>query len=276
MNILSVFDGCAGARQALDMNNITPTNYFASEIDKYAMKISNKNYQEIKQIGSICDIKGENYKNIHLFVGGSPCQDLTLAGNKKGLEGEKSKLFFEYVRLLNEIKPKYFLLENVASMTDDNMNKMSQYMGVEPVLIDSIIFTAQRRRRYYWTNIPQNPLPVASTLTLGDILEPNVGEEYELSYTHHKAFLKSYNWKHADLSKKSKTLMATYYKQPPHQPYVEAELSSSGYRRLTPIECERLQGMKDNYTEGVSDTQRYKMIGNGFTIPTIAHIIKNI
>jgi DNA-cytosine methyltransferase len=275
MKILSVFDGCSGAQQALKMNGLTDYTYESSEIDKYAIKITQKNFPNTIQLGKIEEIKSCDHKGIHLLVGGSPCQDLTLAGNKKGLDGERSKLFFEFIRLKNEINPKYFLLENVASMTDENRDIMSKYMGVEPLLIDSALFTAQRRERYYWTNIPQNKILANCQDTLGSILEKD-DVDYELSDTHHKAFLKSYNWKPADLNKKSKTLMATYYKQPPHQPYVPSTCSSSGYRRLTPLECERLQGMVDNYTEGVSDTQRYKMIGNGFTIPVIAHLLKNI
>jgi DNA-cytosine methyltransferase len=275
MKILSVFDGCSGAQQAINLNGLKGYTYQASEIDKYAMQITQKNYPKTIQVGDIEKIKSTEYTDIHLLVGGSPCQDLTLAGNKKGLNGEKSKLFFEFVRLLNEVKPKYFLLENVASMTDENKDIMSGYVGVQPILINSALFTAQRRQRYYWTNIPQDAITSNCQDTIKDVLDAD-DEEYELSDTHHKAFLKSYNWKPADLNAKSKTLMATYYKQPPHQPYVVSTKSSSGFRRLTPKECERLQGMQIDYTAGVSDTQRYKMIGNGFTVPVIAHLLKNI
>lgn len=275
MKILSLFDGCAGARQALDLLNKSVDVYWASEIDKYAIKISNKNYSDIIQIGDICGINGKDYPEVDLLIGGSPCQDLTLAGSKAGLNGNRSKLFYEYIRVLKEVNPRYFLLENVGSMTSKNRDMMTKYVGVVPILIDSAHFTAQRRLRYYWTNIPQDSLPKPSTSVLKDVLDVDL-VDYELSETHHKAFLKSYSWKPSDVNAKSKTLMASYYKQPPHQPYVPSTCSSSGYRRLTPLECERLQGMKDNYTQGVSDTQRYKMIGNGFTIPVIAHLIKNI
>ena len=120
LNVLSLFDGISCARVALDRANIKVNSFYASEIDKYAIQISQKNYPDIQHIGSVVDIRGENYKDVELLVGGSPCQDLSIAGKRKGLGGERSGLFYEYVRILKEVKPKYFILENVASMSKES------------------------------------------------------------------------------------------------------------------------------------------------------------
>lgn len=272
IRVLSLFDGLSGARIALDQLGID-CDYYASEVDAWAIKISSKNYPIIKQLGDVKKINGKDLPEITLLIGGSPCQDLTMAGNKKGLTGERSGLFYEFIRLKEELKPKYFLLENVASMKNADRDKMSELMGVQPVKINSADFTAQNRNRYYWTNLPifvweKNPV------VLKEILEDIDG--FHLSKKHHEAFLKSYKWKPTDINGKSKVLMASYYKQPPHAPYIECKTSESGYRMLSPTECEKLQGIPDNFTEGVSKTQRYKMIGNGFTIPVIKHLLQGI
>ena len=120
MKVLSLFDGISCARVALERAGIPVEEYYASEIDKYAIQISQKNYPDIQHIGSVVDIRGENYKDVELLVGGSPCQDLSIAGKRKGLGGERSGLFYEYVRILKEVKPKYFILENVASMSKES------------------------------------------------------------------------------------------------------------------------------------------------------------
>ena len=120
MKVLSLFDGISCARVALERAGIPVEEYYASEIDKYAIQISQKNYPDIQHIGSVVDIRGENYKDVELLVGGSPCQDLSIAGKRKGLGGERSGLFYEYVRILKEVKPKYFILENVGSMSKES------------------------------------------------------------------------------------------------------------------------------------------------------------
>jgi len=271
-NILSLFDGLGGARIALDELGVE-CNYYASEIDEYAMRVHKANYPNTIHLGDIRNIKAADLPKIHLLIGGSPCQNLTMAGDKKGLDGEKSSLFFEYVRLKKELNPKYFLLENVASMKNTEKDKMSELMGVQPIKINSADFTAQNRNRYYWTNIPVDEYGKCDIM-LKDVLEDI--DEFHLSKKHHQAFLKSYKWKSTDINGKSKVLMASYYKQPPHAPYIECKTSESGFRMLSPLECERLQGLPDNYTNYVSKTQRYKMIGNGFTVPVIKHLLKNI
>ncbi len=271
-NILSVFDGLGGARIALDELDIE-CNYYASEIDTHAIKVHKENYPNTIQLGDIKNIKSSELPKIDLLIGGSPCQNLTMAGDKKGLDGEKSSLFFEFIRLKNEIKPKYFLLENVASMKNTERDKITELMGVSPIKINSADFTAQNRNRYYWTNIKVDEWEKNGSV-LKDVL--GIDENYHLSKKHHEAFLRSYKWKSTDINGKSKVLMASYYKQPPHAPYIECKGSESGFRMLSPIECERLQGLPDDYTKNASKTQRYKMIGNGFTVPVIKHLLKNM
>jgi DNA-cytosine methyltransferase len=272
LKVLSLFDGLSGARIALDKLGIK-CKYYASEVDKYAINVALRNYPDTIQLGDVRNIKAVDLPKIDLLIGGSPCQNLTMAGKKEGLEGEKSSLFYEYVRLKNELKPKYFLLENVASMRSEDRDRISELMGVQPIKINSADFSAQNRRRYYWTNIPITPWKKNETV-LADVLD--TVDDYHLSKKHHKAFLKSYKWKSTDINGKSKVLMASYYKQPPHAPYIMCKSSESGYRMLSPLECERLQVIPDNYTNIVSKTQRYKMIGNGFTISVIKHLLKSL
>jgi len=272
-------------------------NYFASEIDKYAIQITQKNFPNTIQVGDVTKLNTSNLPEIGILIGGSPCQSFTFAGKRQGMstkdkidilslnqylkmkedgfefEGE-SYLFWEYMRILTEIKPKYFLLENVK-MEKKWKKVFSDVIGRDPIFINSNSFSPQNRQRYYWTNIPVDDY-TDNTETLKDIILDNVDKKYDLSYQHHQAFLKSYKWKHNDINTKSKPLLATYYKQPPHCPYIIREGSPSGYRRLIPLECERLQTVPENYTEGISDTQRYKMLGNGWTVDVIAHILKNI
>lgn len=187
----------------------------------------------------------------------------------------QSYLFWEYVRILREINPKYFLLENVK-MENKWRDLIDTILGVKSVLINSNLFSAQNRQRYYWTNIPIDPLPICNSLVLKSVVDNGIGVNYPLSSKHHAAFLKSYKWKHCELTEKSKPLLASYYKQPPHCPYIVCDKSESGYRRLAPIECERLQTIPDNYTNYVSDSQRYKTIGNSWTINVVSHIFSGI
>lgn len=313
MRVLSLFDGISCGRVALDRAKIKVDSYFASEVDKYAIEIAKKNYPNTVELGDVRNIHydstthtlyGENVKiktEIDMLIGGSPCQSFTFAGKRQGMstttqveittlaqyleyktkgyafEGQ-SYLFWEYVRLLNEIKPKYFLLENVK-MSTNWKDVISTAIGVEPVRINSNLVSAQNRDRLYWTNIANGKIeqPKDKDILLKDILDPNVnGVKYQLTQKHKQGFLKSYDWKPCDIFGKAKPLLASYYKQPPHCPYIPSSVSESGYRRLSPLECERLQTLPDNYTEGISDTQRYKTIGNGWTVDVIAHIFRQI
>lgn len=284
MKVLSLFDGISCGQLALERTGIKVEEYYASEIDKYAISITQKNFPDTIQLGDICNIEYKNgniissngtFKTeIDLIIGGSPCQGFTFAGERLEFNDPRSKLFFEYARLIKEVQPKYFLLENVK-MKKESEDVITHCLRVKPLVINSNIVSAQNRHRLYWTNIPVTELE-NKNLLLKDIVREEDFGNYKLSKKHHQAFLKSYKWKHCELNEKSKPLLASYYKQPPHCPYIKDDLSESGYRMLSPIECERLQTLPDNYTEGISKTQRYKCIGNGWTVDVIAHILKRM
>jgi site-specific DNA-cytosine methylase len=273
-NVLSLFDGMSCGQVALDTLGIKVNNYFASEIDPYAMKIAKKNYPNTKHIGSVLDVKGSDLPKIDLLIGGSPCQSFSNAGDGSGMEG-KSKLFWEFVRVLKETKPTYFLLENVK-MKKEWEKIITDTLGVEPIAINSRLLTAQNRPRLYWTNIPNVVQPIDRGVVLRDILEDQVDEKFYLSDKAIDYMSRLRNGKprweyHTNaLDGKSACLTANMYKGVPYGVIKELK------RRLTPIECERLQSVPDNYTEGVSNTQRFKMLGNGWTIDVIAHILNEI
>lgn len=298
MKILSLFDGISCGMQALKSLNIPIEKYYASEIDKYAIEVSRKNHPEIIQLGDI-----ENWKEwdiewdeIDMVIGGSPCQGFTFAGKRLNFDDHRSKLYFTFYEILSYLKVKnpsiLFLLENVK-MESKCKKAIDEMLGVEGVLINSNLFSAQNRQRYYWTNIPIAELPTDSPIVLKDILktEDNDNSRLPVSKIHLNAWLKNYKWKSDDVNGKSKPLLASYYKQPPHCPYVqyrdiqenENELKESIYRRLSPIECERLQTLPDNYTLVTNEKgnensfmQRYKMLGNGWTVAVISHIFSSL
>jgi len=273
-NVLSLFDGMSCGQLALDTLGIKVNNYFASEIDPYAMQIARKNYPNTKHIGSVLDVKGSDLPRIDLLIGGSPCQSFSNAGDGSGMEG-KSKLFWEFVRVLKETKPTYFLLENVK-MKKEWEKIITDTLGVEPIAINSRLLTAQNRPRLYWTNIPNVVQPIDRGIVLKDILEDEVEEKFYLSDKAIDYMSRLRNGKprweyHTNpLDGKSACLTANMYKGVPYGVIKELK------RRLTPVECERLQSVPDNYTEGVSNTQRFKMLGNGWTIDVIAHILNEI
>lgn len=273
-NVLSLFDGMSCGQLALDTLGIKVNNYFASEIDPYAMQIARKNYPNTKHIGSVLDVKGSDLPRIDLLIGGSPCQSFSNAGDGSGMEG-KSKLFWEFVRVLKETKPTYFLLENVK-MKKEWEKIITDTLGVEPILINSRLLTAQNRPRLYWTNLPNVVQPIDRGVVLRDILEDQVDEKFYLSDKAIDYMSRLRNGKprweyHTNpLDGKSACLTANMYKGVPYGVIKELK------RRLTPVECERLQSVPDNYTEGVSNTQRFKMLGNGWTIDVIAHILNEM
>lgn len=293
MNVLSLFDGISCARIALDKLGISVDNYFASEIDESAIKISRNNYPDIIHIGDIRNINSENLPQIDLLIGGSPCQDLSNAQNGLGLEGSKSGLFYEYIRLLKELKPKYFLLENVKNKWGDIM---SEIVGVPFLHINSAIFSAQSRPRYYWTNLsyPQFPLKLNDE-TISSILEINVSKEFYYYKDGLDKFIKTTSISNKktqdgiikvfDLPKeilKDNERQRRVYSIESKSPTILARadttkiLIESKIRKLTPLECERMQKIPDNYTIGCSNTQRYKMIGNAFTVDVIEHFLKGL
>lgn len=284
MKVLSLFDGIAGARQALKNLNIE-CEYYASEIDKYAMQVAKNNHSDIIHIGDVKEVKLIN--DLDLIIGGSPCQDLSIAkNNRKGLDGERSGLFYEYMRILKECKPKFFVLENVASMSKESNELISnELFNIEPILINSSLLTAQQRKRLYWVGKLQQDgsykkvgieQPQDRGVLLKDIVEYQASDIFFINEIALKTFTKNNKVKgFKDLDEKANCLTATTYKGFGNDG-CSVILDRSKIRKLTTIECERLQGFPDNYTNSISNTQAYKCLGNSFTIPIIEHIIKSI
>jgi len=384
VNILSLFDGMSCGQIALDRLGVKVDNYFACEIDKYAMQVTQANFPNTIQLGDVTKVDLSKLPKIDLILAGSPCQGFSFAGKQLAFDDPRSALFFEFVKILKEVKPKYFLLENVR-MKKEFLNIITEQVskcypeipfGIEPLLINSSLLSAQSRQRYYWTNIPGIQQPQEKGIVLRDILETreieglsekaiaymNRGSE---KYTGTKTRAEHYI-KHE--SKKSNTLTANMYKGVPYgviavdkplqvgeavdinghdilkrvysqdgksptlnactggnrEPKVvcgryvgrykvdgvrqDHKGSVAGktkqmlelrrdqktnnlstvqkdnvlvrdnvyWRKLTPLECERLQTVPDNYTNHVSNTQRYKMLGNGWTVDVICHILQNM
>ena len=290
MKILSLFDGISCARVALERANIPVESYYASEIEKNAIKISQKNYPDIIQIGDVTKVTF-NENDFDLIVGGSPCQDLSNykydRGDVKGLDGDKSSLFYHFVRILREVKPKYFLLENVASMQKKWVDIISQELGVQPIMINSSLLCAAERKRLYWTNIPGVTQPNDKNVNLKDIILPpeQIPEKYwytkydvvyngsdkkveaTILLNGHRQAKEVYN-----LNNKCNTLLCDGN----GGNLVKKVYQNGRVRKLTPLEYERLQTLPDNYTDGVSDSARYTAIGNGWTVDVIAHILSFI
>lgn len=266
MNILSLFDGMSCGRIALDRAGISVIEYYASEIDKYAIKVSEANYPDIIRLGDVREVEGSDLPQIDLLLAGSPCQGFSFAGKQLAFDDPRSALFFEFVRILRETKPKYFLLENVK-MKKEYQKVIIDILEVEPIEINSALLSAQNRRRLYWTNIPNATQPEDRKIILKDILQdlPFDREYYEEKYVSNRPVLHTEN--------KFICLRANAGSRTRGIGICD---SSGAWRKLTVNECERLQTVPDNYTDYVSDTQRYKMLGNGWTVDVIAHILKGL
>ena len=294
MNVLSLFDGMSCGQIALEKLGIPVKNYFAAEIDKYAIQVAQDNYPDTIHVGDVKDIHTidghlvDDFCFLHkidLLIGGSPCQGFSFAGKQLNFEDPRSQLFFEYVRLLKALKPKYFLLENVK-MKKESEQVITEILGVEPIEINSNLVSAQNRKRLYWTNIPMEGLPEDKGIMLKDILEP-VEQIDDVYYYSDKsiAYMERGNakWQQAGDrradrytqtpdTKKAFTITANFHKGVPYNYFDDA----SHIRKLTVTECERLQTVPDGYTCGVSNTQRYKMLGNGWTVDVIKHIFEGL
>ena len=293
LRILSLFDGMSCTQIALKNLDIKVDKYYSSEIDKYAMIVTQKNFPDTVQLGDIKDIKGSDFPDIDLIVGGSPCQGFSFAGKQLAFDDPRSALFFEFVRILKEVKPKYFLLENVR-MKQEFQDVISEQIssiypecsngglfGIEPILINSAKLSAQNRNRLCWTNIPNIEQPKDIGLVLRDVLEDNFVADRDKSYCITANYYKGGNPK--SYFKKSRRQLVfnipkiETYDTPKQVGTAQIEQEEElTWRKLTPLECERLQTVSDNYTEGVSNTQRYKMLGNGMTVKVIEHILKNM
>lgn len=279
INVLSLFDGISCGHIALDKARIPINKYYASEIDKYAIKVTNKNYPETINLGDVTTVSGELFtEKIDLLIGGSPCQGFSQAGKMKNFDDPRSKLFWEYVRILQEVKPKYFLLENVV-MKQEWQDIISEALGVKPIMIDSSLTSAATRKRLYWTNIPGVGQPEDLGITFGDIREKDV-QEGSIYYTD-----KGLDWIRRHEKRTGKTLRiigdsdkmqmleASMYKKYSSQRFFGIE-DTHGLRYITVTECERCMNVPDGYTDCCSNTQRYKQLGNGWEVNTITHIFR--
>ena len=313
MRVLSLFDGISCAYVALQRANLPISAYYASEIDRNAIQVSTKNHPDIIRLGSVVGLTPP--ENIDLLIGGSPCQDLSIAKtNRQGLKGNRSSLFWEYVRIKKESNPKWFILENVASMPKKDRDIITKAMGVEPVLFNASLVSAQSSKRLFWTNIPFT-LPEDRGILLSHILEPKVDAKYDYTGKIGNAQAQRVylpNGKSVTLSANgggggAKTGLyaigrdigrrltgdgtrADHDTGIPYERRIETRADNKSgtltsvmkdnvvvgedrIRKLTPIECERLQGLPDNYTSGVAMTQRYKCLGNAFNVDVVAHIL---
>lgn len=321
MNVLSLFDGISCGRIALDRAGIKVSNYYASELDKHAVKATQANWPETIQLGDVTKwIEWSiDWSSIDLLIGGSPCQGFSFAGKQLAFDDPRSKLFFVYSDILNHIKSVNpdvkFLLENVK-MKKEYLDVISDYLAVNPVFINSALVSAQNRQRYYWANWDFG-MPEDKGIMLVDIIESDVDEKFYLSEKLLAGFYAKKERRKekesgfdklnvSNLNGKSNCLTARYHKMSMSDPYIlqrprgnnqGGERALNGktpsmtanswhennyvslhglIRKLTPIECERLQTVPDNYTNHVSNTQRYKMLGNGWTVDVIAHIFKSL
>lgn len=286
MKVLSLFDGISCGMVALERAGIPVDAYYASEIDKNAIAISQKNYPDIIRLGDVTKWREWDipWAEIDLLIGGSPCQGFSFAGKQLNFNDPRSKLFFEFVDILNHIKnhnPNVkFLLENVK-MKKESEQVITEQLGVNPVLINSSVLSAQSRNRLYWTNFSFPTDIYDKEIFWQDVMIENAKGVYYLTH-------KMMDWITKDEKRKSKFKVYTKYTRCKMQ-MVEAShykgisnqrcfaiLDNDKLRYIHPIECERLQTLPDNYTEGVSNSQRYKAIGNGWTVDVIAHIFKGL
>lgn len=275
--VLSLFDGMSCGQIALERAGIKYNEYYASEIDKHAIEVTLKNYPKTKQIGSVTEVKAIDLPKIELLIGGSPCQSFSSVGNGTGFDG-KSGLFWEYVRVLQETKPKYFLLENVV-MKKEWENVITEALGVKPIKINSRLLSGQNRPRIYWTNIPNvtQPKDLNINLVYNDnyfnAVNPVPFVKRKISeFEKLPTFFNPYN--KSDLKTKSPTLTATGNRQTTsasifHYKYGVYSMANSSY-------WEALQTVPYNYTEGYSENIRKNLIGNGWTVDVIAHILSFI
>ena len=297
MNVLSLFDGMSCGQIALNRLGIGINNYYAAEIDKFAIEITQKNYPDTIQLGDVTKWQDWDidWSSIDLVSGGFPCQAWSIAGRQQGDRDPRGMLFWTMLDIIKKVRDNnpdaYFLMENVKmkkEFEDYITSHTKAALGrVEKHLINSSLVSAQSRQRYYWTNIPNIVQPENKGKVLEDVLTSkySILEDFRVERTPNPELLrKTPNYWQFDRSGKgyssqqdrvrridvpSNTLSAGHSSIP--QIWVDCPHT---FRKLTPIECERLQTVPDGYTEGVSNSQRYKMLGNGWTVDVIKHIYK--
>ena len=285
MDVVSLFDGISCGMVALERAGIKVDSYTAYEIDKYAIEISKKNYPDIirPENGDVFCADWDEYKKTRtpntdlLLIGGSPCTHWSIANANREVtcSGIGYDLFMQYARALHELKPKYFLYENNYRIHKDIVDAISKELGVKPIMIDSALVSAQSRKRYYWTNIPNVTQPTDKGILLKDVLEPDRIWKPLGKWVYNKWGNDIHlNRLHCIDCAKASTL--TTNKTHPMQYYLNA--TKTAYTNLSPTEYERLQTLPDGYTKDgkISNTLRYKMIGNGWTVDVIAYILSQI
>lgn len=310
MKVLSLFDGCWMAYQALKNIGIKVEYYRASEIDESAIEIAHKNHPDIQEwwcVQGMLRAKRWNERayfpapwnvimtDIDLLIWWSPCQDLSIAGKRKWLTWSRSGLFWEYVRMLQAVQPKYFILENVASMPKAAKQLITDTLWVEPIMINAALVTAQNRKRLFWTNIPWVTQPEDKHIHITSIIDwgnttikkspdfmkgkvvdgvlrlPEANKKWYVEIHEWEIFDAHYMWSKTRRGRKMENKCNALTGDVQYYIFMNGDA-----RKLTPLECERLQWLPDGYTEWVSDTRRLKMIVNGFAVPVISHIISFI
>ena len=267
MNVLSLFDGMSCGQLALNGANIHYDSYYASEIDKHAIKVTQTNFPNTIQLGDVTKLSVKDLPKIDLLIGGSPCTGFSMAGKQLNFEDPRSRLFFEYVRLLKELNPKYFLLENVK-MKKEWENTITEHIGVKPVEINSSLVSGQNRVRLYWTNIPIKNLE-DKKITISDV----IGKEC-VGAAKRARYINGVNGKteqRIELRADKKANAMTTVKKNSMIQFKDGTL-----RYLTRNEAEELQNVPKDYTLCVSETQAFKMLGNGWTVGIIEHILSSI
>jgi DNA (cytosine-5)-methyltransferase 3A len=276
MNVLSLFDGISCGQIALNRANISYDNYYASEIKPHAIKCTLDNYPNTIQLGDILNLKGSDLPKIDLLIGGSPCKGISrLNKNQEGLEHSESRLFWEYIRLLDEVKPKYYLLENTHG-NKEATNTITETLGINPISINSKLVSAQNRPRYYWTNIPDIKQPLDKGITTNDIFDYSgvLADECRVKWLNSESGKKSIKNGYTKVNPYPKSGCLTALG---HKKWNENYLYRDGvYRYLSQTEIEKLQTLPVGYTKILSYDEAYDCIGDGWTVDVIAHIFKNI
>ena len=294
MKVLSLFDGISCGMVALERAGIPVDAYYASEIDKHAIAISQKNYPNIIRLGDVTRWREWDipWAEIDLLIGGSPCQGFSFAGKQLNFNDPRSKLFFEFVDILNQIKKHNpdvkFFLENVK-MKKEYVQTITDYLWVEPIEINSELVSAQNRKRLYWTNIENTTSPEDKRIEIKDVIceveqeeligkfknciRKNVVSQYEEIINSNKKIhqLKcSSGWQDNKVGiTKTPTLRAG-------NSFCLIKTPENKIRLITITEAERLQNLPDGYTEGVAENNRFSAVGNGWTVDVIAHIFKGL
>ncbi len=285
MNVLSLFDGISCGQIALERAGIKVDNYYASEIDEYAIALTQRHYPNTIQIGNILDVKASDLPRIDLVIGGSPCQGFSFAGPQLKFDDPRSRLFFQFVRLWKETGKPQFLLENIK-MTKESRNIFSECMGVEPIMINSALLSAQKRERYYWSDIPNITQPIDRGIVFEDIIDYDNQDLKSLALTHKEILRAKYKhqakvWKSGhrmgnmkfpnSTDKKSQCLPKLTIRGARETNHI---MDNGVIRLLSIRECERLQTLPIGYTDSVDENKARELIGNAWTVDIIAHILK--